>query len=192
MTRTLYYFFGLLLTLCAICVIAANNTVFSLLSLMLSFLSASVMLIILGADFIGLLLIIIYVGAIAILFLFAVMVAETKLTVSKKNNRTLSSPIGVIFGILMLLPIFEPIQALLFNSSEEYTSFLICTFELIGEIDAHNYGSVLYSYFAIPVLIVGMILLVVILGVSKLTNTVHKKAKTQSVFKQLSRTTKIR
>jgi hypothetical protein len=51
MTRTLYYFFGLLLTLCAICVIAANNTAFSLLLLILSFLSAPVVLTLLGDDF---------------------------------------------------------------------------------------------------------------------------------------------
>jgi NADH-quinone oxidoreductase subunit J len=62
-------------------VIVSNNTIFSLIFLVLSFLRASVMLIILESDFIGLLLIIVYDGAIAILFLFTVMVAETKLTI---------------------------------------------------------------------------------------------------------------
>jgi NADH:ubiquinone oxidoreductase subunit 6 (subunit J) len=51
MANKLYYFLRLLLTLCAICVIVANNTVFSLLLLILSFLSASVVLTLLGADF---------------------------------------------------------------------------------------------------------------------------------------------
>jgi NADH:ubiquinone oxidoreductase subunit 6 (subunit J) len=67
---------------------------------------------------------------------------------------------------------------------------LINVVEFLGEIDAHNYGSVLYSYFAIQVLIVGMILLVIIIGVLKLTGGSNKK-KIQSTFKQLTRTTKI-
>jgi NADH:ubiquinone oxidoreductase subunit 6 (subunit J) len=86
---------------------------------------------------------------------------------------------------MIILSILAPVQTTMVDSNKEYTNVIYCLLDLIGEINAHNYGSVLYSYFAIQVLIIGMILLVVILGVFKLTSSVNKKTKTQSAFKQL-------
>lgn len=190
MAVNIYITCGLLLELCAICVIISNNVVFSLIFLILSFLFASVILILIEADFIGLLLVVIYVGAIAILFLFAVMISETKMSISKTYNKTFSAPIGAIFGVILLIVIFHAIHTTAHDSNLDNTNVLINVVDLVREIDAHNYGSVLYSYFAIQVLIIGMILLVIIVGVFKLTSS-SKKKKIQSTFKQLTRTTKI-
>jgi NADH-quinone oxidoreductase subunit J len=190
MTLKMYVTCGLLLEICAICVITSNNVIFSLVFLILSFLFASVILILIEADFIGLLLIVIYVGAIAILFLFAVMISETKMSISKTYNKTFSAPVGAMFGVILLGVIFHAISSMALDIHSGNTNVLINVVEFLGEIDAHNYGSVLYSYFAIQVLIVGMILLVIIIGVLKLTEGSNKK-KIQSTFKQLTRTTKI-
>jgi NADH-quinone oxidoreductase subunit J len=188
---TVYYLFGFLLLISSTCVIAANNAVFSLIFLILSFLSASVILLLIGADFIGLIVLVIYVGAIAVLFLFALMVVETKSVAVKRNAQSLSAPVGVVFGLLMFLPTIQSLGAGGLSDAQECVTPLIRVFNFIGTVDAYNFGTLLYSYFAVQILIVGAILLVVLIGASKLTNRGVKKTKTQSVFKQLSRKTGI-
>lgn len=191
LSTSVYYIFGFLLLASSTCVIAANSAVFSLIFLILSFLSASVILLLLGADFIGLILLVIYVGAIAVLFLFALMVVETKLAVVKRDVQSLSTPIGVVFGLLLFIPTIQSLGGFILNDNQEYTTPLIRVFDFMDVVDAYNFGKLLYSYFAVQILMIGMILLVVLLGVSKLTNRGAKKTKTQSVFKQLSRKTRI-
>jgi NADH-quinone oxidoreductase subunit J len=148
MTLKMYVTWELLSEICAICAITFNNVIFSLVFLILNFLFAFVILILIEADFIGLLLIVIYVGAIAILFLFAVMISETKMSISKTYNKTFFTTIEAMFGVILLGGIFHTSHPLTLSYLGN-TNVLINVVEFSGEIDAHNYGSVLYSYFAI-------------------------------------------
>jgi NADH-quinone oxidoreductase subunit N len=171
-----------------ICVILANNTVFSLIFLILSFLLASALLILLESEFLGLLLIVIYVGAIAILFLFAIMLVENKLTVIIQNSETLSAPIGMFFGLMTAIPIIQVLGTYINPESniQGITRFYLP--ELIGSFtEVYTFGNLLYSYYSTHLLIAGVILLAVLLGVFRLTNALFKKTKYQSAFKQLSR-----
>jgi NADH-quinone oxidoreductase subunit J len=190
--NTLFYSFVYLLITSSIFVVLSNNVVFSLVFLILSFLSASILLILLEVEFLGLLLIVIYVGAIAILFLFAVMLVENKLTVVKKNAGTLSAPISAVFGFLLFLPILGAVNTFNEIKPSSYNTSLICIRELLeSNTEISSLGSLLYSYYSVHLLITGMLLLVIILGVFRLTNFLFKKVKHQSAFKQLSRTVKI-
>jgi NADH:ubiquinone oxidoreductase subunit 6 (subunit J) len=98
--------------------------------------------------FVKLLLINTYVGAIAILFLFAVMISETKMSIFKRYNKTFFTTIEAMFGVILLGGIFHTSHPLTLSYLGN-TNVLINVVEFSGEIDAHNYGSVLYSYFAI-------------------------------------------
>jgi NADH:ubiquinone oxidoreductase subunit 6 (subunit J) len=105
-------------------------------------------------DFVKLLLVNTYVGAIAILFLFAVMISETKMSIFKRYNKTFFTTIEAMFGVILLSGISHTSHPMALSYSGN-TNVLINVVEFLGEIDAHNYGSVLNSYFAILVLMIG-------------------------------------
>jgi NADH-quinone oxidoreductase subunit J len=184
----LFYSLSYFLLMSSAFVILADNIIFSLVFLLFSFASAAIILILLEAEFLGLILIVIYVGAIAILFLFAVMLVENKLTVVKKNSLTLSAPVGVVFGLLLFLPILLAFNA--FNELKpcNFQNYFICIRELLeSNTEIDSLGSLLYSYYSIHLLITGMLLLVIMLGIFRLTHFSDKKMKYQSAFKQLTR-----
>lgn len=184
----LFYFFSGVLVFSAIMVIVASHSVFSLLFLVLSFLMSAFLLFMLECEFLALIFIVVYVGAIAVLFLFAVMMLDAKLQNLTKNFfRYL--PVGFFFALGFLLPMLYQI----FSTFEQNTAF--CTqssyvnwYDLIDSTsDIDVYSQVLYSYFVLQFLVVGLILLVVLVGVVYLTNTyTSNKTVDQSTYKQLS------
>jgi len=104
MTQTLEIltgFFGVASILTGFLVITAKNPVVSVFYLVLTFINASILLLIQGVEFLSLLLIIVYVGAIAILFLFVVMMLNIK-RVELVGNATRYVPVGFIIGIIFL------------------------------------------------------------------------------------------
>jgi NADH-quinone oxidoreductase subunit J len=176
-------------------VIIAQHPVFSLLFLVSCFIFASFLLFLLECEFLAFLFIVVYVGAIAILFLFAIMMLESKLSNLSKNTIKYF-PIGVIFSIVLLLPILNLVNTFFIDSSSISDSFYVNNYQnwydlIDSTYDINVYGQILYSYFALQLLIAGLILLVVLIGVVSLTNSYEKQTKQQSTFRQLSRTVKI-
>ena len=187
-TNLLFYFFSGVLVFSAIMVIVASHSVFSLLFLVLSFLASAFLLFMLECEFLALIFIVIYVGAIAVLFLFAVMMLDAKLQ-NLSRNLFRYVPIGFLFALGFLLPVLY--QA--FSKTGDNKSFFsqnnyINWYDLIDSTsDVDIYGQVLYSYFVLQFLVVGLILLVVLIGVVYLTNTyTSNKIVDQSTYKQLS------
>ena len=188
----LVYFFSIMLVITSFMVIYAQHPVFSLLFLISSFLISSFLLFILECEFLALLFIIIYVGAIAILFLFAVMMLDTKFTNLSRSTMKYV-PMGFIFGLVFLVPlIYEILLFFESNLNLDY-SFYYNTYnnwyDLIDSVsDIQVYGQVLYSYFVLQFLIAGLILLLVLFGIVYLTKNYNiLKSNEQSTFKQLSR-----
>lgn len=175
-------------------VVISQHPVFSLLFLVSSFLFSSFLLFLLECEFLALLFIIIYVGAIAILFLFAIMMLEYKFSNLSKNVMKYL-PIGTIFSIVLLLFIIYEIsvnfEKNLFDNF--YLNKYQNWYDLIDSItDVEVYGQILYSYFVLQFLVAGLILLVVLIGVTYLTNnrTSDLHTRDQSTFKQLARESK--
>lgn len=194
-SNSLFIFFSYALVFSSIMVVIAQHPVFSLLFLVSCFIFSSFLLFLLECEFLAFLFIVVYVGAIAILFLFAIMMLESKLT-NLSKNAVKYFPIGVIFSIVLLLPILDVINTFFIDSSIMSNSFYVNNYQnwydLIDSThDVNVYGQILYSYFALQLLIAGLILLVVLIGVVSLTNSYEKQTKQQSTFRQLSRTVKI-
>jgi NADH-quinone oxidoreductase subunit J len=191
----LFYVFSAALVFSAFMVIVAQHPVFSLLFLVSSFIFSSFLLFLLECEFLALLFIVVYVGAIAILFLFAIMMLESKL-INLSKNTIKYFPVSVVFSLILLIPLLNTI-----NSHFESTFFLFDSFYLntyqnwYDLIDSTNdisvYGQVLYSYFVLQFLIAGLILLLILIGVVYLTNSYEKHTIQQSHFRQLSRKAKI-
>lgn len=194
-SNSLFIFFSYALVFSSIMVIIAQHPVFSLLFLVSCFIFSSFLLFLLECEFLAFLFIVVYVGAIAILFLFAIMMLESKLSNLSKNTIKYF-PIGILFSIVLLLPILNVVNTFFVDSSIISDSFYVNNYQnwydlIDSTYDVNVYGQILYSYFALQLLIAGLILLVVLIGVVSLTNSYEKQTKQQSTFRQLSRTVKI-
>ena len=169
-------------------VIVASHSVFSLLFLVLSFIASAFLLFMLECEFLALIFIVVYVGAIAVLFLFAVMMLDAKLqNLSRNVFRYL--PVGFLFALGFLVPVLYQTFNGTGNSENSLSSSVYVNwFDLIDATsDVEVYGQILYSYFVLQFLVVGLILLVVLIGVVYLTNTyTSNKTVDQSTYKQLS------
>lgn len=192
----LFYSFSAILVFSASMVVISQQPVFSLLFLVLSFILSAFLLFLLECEFLALLFIVIYVGAIAILFLFAIMMLETKL-VNLKRNTIQYFPAGLIFFLFLLIPLFNIINTH-FSDSEiiGLNNFYLNNYQnwydlIDSTYDINVYGQILYSYFVLQFLIAGLILLLILLGVVYLTNSYEKHTIQQSSFRQLSRNAKI-
>jgi NADH-quinone oxidoreductase subunit J len=195
LSNLLFYTFSVALIFSAVMVIISQHSVFSLLFLVSCFIFSSFLLFLLECEFLALLFIVVYVGAIAILFLFAIMMLESK-QINLSRNSIKYFPVGIVFSVGLLIPILNIINNTFEDTSFIFSSFYFNTYvnwyDLIDSTnDVNVYGQILYSYFVLQFLVAGLILLLVLIGVVYLTNSFEKHTKQQSKFRQLSRKAKI-
>lgn len=193
-SNILFYLFSIFLVISAFMVVVAQHPVFSLLFLVASFIFSAFLLFLLECEFLALLFLVVYVGAIAILFLFSIMMLESKLNNLSKNS-TKYVPVGFVFSLFLLIFFFREISIHFknnYNSNYLYLNTYQNWYDLIDSInDVEIYGQVLYSYYVLQFLISGLILLLILIGVVYLTNVfVAQQTLDQSLFKQLSRNSK--
>lgn len=184
----LFYLLSGILVYSSIWVVVASHSVFSLLFLILSFVSLAFILFILECDFLALIFIVVYVGAVAVLFLFSVMMLDAKLQKLTKNLLKYI-PIGFFFVLCFFIVLGRPIFLEISKIKIFFTQSFYLNWYFLTDSTAHIYiyGQILYNYFVFHFLIVGLILLVVLIGVVYLTN--NYKSNTilnQSVYKQLA------
>lgn len=190
-SNTLFILLSSLLVICALMVIVSKHPVFSLLFLVGCFIFSSFLLFMLECEFLALLFIVIYVGAIAVLFLFVIMMLDTK-SINLSKNVIKYIPAGFIFFVFFLIPVLNLVSDH-FNTNFLTNSFYFNKYrnwyDMVDSVsDVEVYGQVLYSYFVLHFLIVGFILLLVLVGVVYLTNNFNKsQILEQSISKQLSR-----
>jgi NADH-quinone oxidoreductase subunit J len=169
-------------------VISAKNPVHSVLFLILTFISVAGLLLLLEVEFISLIFIVVYVGAIAVLFLFVVMMLDIKISESKRNLFQYF-PIGSALGIAFLIEIF----IVLTKSFEPnfYYAFYESDIDWLASIDyitdVGALGQILYTSLFLYFLIGGLLLLIAIIGAIVLTLTVNKNSKIQIIYKQVAR-----
>ena len=99
----LFYLFASLLTLSSLVVISARNMVIAILFLILAFINASALFVLLGAEFLAILLIVVYVGAIAVMFLFVVMMLDIDLKIKDEVDR--KRPIFILISVVMFFEV---------------------------------------------------------------------------------------
>lgn len=187
----MFYFFSNILLFSALMVVVVQNSIYSVLFLVCSFISAASLLFILECEFIALLFIIIYVGAIAVLFLFVVMMLDIK-TVNLTKNTIKYFPFGSFISIIFL---FEILAIILknFKSNPYQKEFLVNFYynwyeklDALTEIEA--IGQVLYTHYVLQFLVAGYILFLAVVGSIVLTiSPPSKKAKSQITYRQISR-----
>jgi NADH-quinone oxidoreductase subunit J len=184
----LFYFLSFLLVLSAILVISSQNPVHSVFFLVLVFLLSAFLLFMLEIEFISLLFILVYVGAIAVLFLFVVMMLDIKVT-KYERDFLIYLPMGIFLGVIFFLEVFLTFQDNFVSilSIDNYSVYINWLFILDNLTNLEVLGQLLYTYYFFYFLIAGIILLVAMVGAIVLTLNFVQKAKHQFVFKQILR-----
>ncbi len=160
----LFYIFSFILISSATLVVSSRNMVHCVLFLILAFMNAAALFILLGAEFIGMLTIIVYVGAIAVLFLFVVMMLNVDKSQAKKLVNK-SIPLLISVAVIFFLELFLILKLTLIGDYQKIILFPIS--EETSNISA--IGSVLYTEFFLPFQISGAILFVAMIGAIVLT-----------------------
>ena len=186
-----FYTFSLIAILSSIMVTVSRNTVHSVFFLILDFVSISCLFIMGGAEFLGMIMLIVYVGAVAVLFLFVVMMLnvaqqENAWFQSKKSKEQTSShiPIGFLISTIIFFELVIVIGGWKFKP--DVSTNLNLSLD-IGSTNTHSIGAVLYTEYIHLFQISGMILLVAMVGAIVLTFRKRSGIKKQSYLKQISR-----
>tara|TARA_B100001250_G_C19565336_1_gene685213 strand:- start:25 stop:657 length:633 start_codon:yes stop_codon:yes gene_type:complete len=182
-----FYIFSFIAIISAVMVTASKNTVHSVFFLILDFISISCLFIMIGAEFLGMMMLIVYVGAVAVLFLFVVMM----LNVTQQKNEWFASssssshiPMGLLISVIIFFEIIIVI------AGWKYKTDVINSFPSEINLDitnTHSIGYVLYTDYIHVFQISGMILLTAMIGAIVLTFRKRSGIKRQSYLKQISR-----
>lgn len=181
-----FYAFASVLVLSAIMVITAKNPVHSVLFLILAFFNAAGLFVLLGAEFVAMILVIVYVGAVAVLFLFVVMMLDISFADLRKGAMQFV-PVGLLFGgillaeLIMLYLVWETAPEAGINAASPVDAGSSLT-------NAEALGQILYTQYLFPFQVSGLILLVSMIGAIVLTLRTRSGVLRQKVGNQVSRT----
>ena len=182
-----FYFFSIIAIFSAIMVVASKNTVYSVFYLILDFISISCLFIMIGAEFLGMIMLIVYVGAVAVLFLFVVMMLNVSGTKDEQFKRKFSYS-HISFGSLISLIIF--LELIIVVGGWKYKPNIVEISSIRIDKDftnTHAIGNVIYTDYIHLFQLAGLILLVSMIGAIVLTYRKREGIKKQSYFKQISR-----
>ncbi len=185
-TALVFYFFAIVLVFAALGVVFSRNPVHAVLFLIMCFFNAAFLFVLLGAEFLAMILAIVYVGAVAVLFLFVVMMLDVNFCQIREGARRYV-PLGVLIGGILLaelLAVFlgwesaPAADALRANPVEQMESGL-------GNTEA--LGMILYTDYLLPFQLAGLILLVAMMGAIGLNLRRRADVRKQSVADQVAR-----
>jgi len=182
-----FYFFSLIAVFSSVMVIVSRNTVYSVFFLILVFITISILFIMIGAEFLGMIMLIVYVGAVAVLFLFVVMmlnVTEQETKISNRKGLINNISVGSTVTIIIFLELLIAVGGWKYKDSFLPLSSIKPNLELSN---THALGNVLYTDYIHLFQISGMILLIAMIGAITLTFNKRENIKRQNYFAQIQR-----
>lgn len=180
----LFYIFSTLILFSAIMVVTSKNPVHSILFLIFAFFNSAGIFILLGAEFIAMLMVIVYVGAVAVLFLFVVMMMNVNFAQMRAGFMK-NLPIGIAIAIVMFIELFMVLNI----SFLQKTKMVGASLPIDNAVtNTEALGMVLYTDYVLPFQLAGLVLLVAMIGAIVLTHRVRGGVRKQSIYKQVSRT----
>jgi len=180
-----FYIFASITVISGVMVIASRNPVHSVLYLILAFFNSAALFILLGAEFLAMILVIVYVGAVAVLFLFVVMMLDIDFTELRKGFQNYL-PIGLTIGLILLVELV--LVGASWHLSDNYETVLASkTPELSEMSNTVALGSVLYTDYIFLFQMAGLILLVAMIGAIVLTHRQRPGVKKQNITEQVMR-----
>ncbi|MBF0438776.1 MAG: NADH-quinone oxidoreductase subunit J [Magnetococcales bacterium] len=178
-TDIVFYFFSLITVFAAVGVIASRNQVHSVLFLVLTFFNTAGLFVLLEAELLAALLVIVYMGAVAILFLFVVMMLDVQFE-ELRQGAIQHLPMGIFVGVMILAELIVILSGVhLDHHAVEVTAKVSNTLAI---------GQVMFTKYLLPFEIASLILLVALIGAVVLTLRKRTGVKRQNISKQLART----
>ncbi len=182
-----FYFFSTIAVFSAVMVTVSRNTVYSVFFLILVFVSVSILFIMIGAEFLGMIMLIVYVGAVAVLFLFVVMMLNVgeKITQHPSRKGFINNiSVGLIIGVIIFLELLVVVGGWKYKG----TFVPLSTSNLnLNLTNTHAIGNVLYTEYIYLFQVSGIILLVAMVGAISLTFSKRENIKRQNYFEQIQR-----
>jgi NADH-quinone oxidoreductase subunit J len=179
-----FYLFSILMVASALMVISARNTVHSVLFLILAFFNAAGLFLLAGAEFLAMILVIVYVGAVAVLFLFVVMMLDVDF-VELKEGFMQYLPIGVLIGVIVAVELILVVGSWAFSPNFAQR---LASPAAVGMSNTQALGRVLYTQYFFMFQLSGLVLLTAMIGAIVLTLRHRTDVKRQSVPLQNART----
>ena len=185
MTLSLFFFyvFAIITVASGLMVISSRNPVHSVLFLILAFVNASGLFMLMGAEFLAMILVVVYVGAVAVLFLFVVMMLDINFT-ELREGFLQYLPIGAVIGIILLIELLLVFSAWII-APDAHTLAMAPT--PAGVTNTHALGRILYTQYIYLFQIAGLVLLVAMIGAIVLTHRSREGVRRQSIAAQVSR-----
>jgi NADH-quinone oxidoreductase subunit J len=181
-----FYLFAFVAVAAAFMVISARNPVHSVLYLILTFFNAAALFLLTGAEFLAMILLVVYVGAVAVLFLFVVMMLDVDFA-ELRSGALQYAPIGALVGIVLAAELIVVLGGYAF-APELASSIAKPTPDLVTRNNTAALGDILYTDYIYFFQIAGLILLVAMIGAIVLTLRRREHVKRQSVPRQVART----
>jgi len=179
-----FYTFAIILVISSIMVIVTKNPVHSVFFLILAFFNATGLFVLMGAEFLAMLLLVVYVGAVAVLFLFVVMMLNIDFKTLRKGMIK-NAPLGIIIGGILLAEIVFSFMGMTYGVANQPGNELFLV--LAEEENTRALGKVLYTNYIYLFQCAGLILLVAMIGAIVLTHRKRDNAKHQDAVKQILR-----
>ncbi|GAB4263573.1 MAG: NADH-quinone oxidoreductase subunit J [Pararhodobacter sp.] len=180
-----FYAFAIVLVLAALLVVVSRNPVHSVLWLILTFISAAGLFVLLGAEFLAMLLMIVYVGAVAVLFLFVVMMLDIDFA-ALKAEMVRYFPLAALVGLVVLMQLAMLYGA--WSQAEGAAALRLAPTPDLAEMDnTQALGMILFDQYFLAFQLAGLVLLVAMIGAIVLTLRHRANVKRQNVLHQMWR-----
>jgi len=180
-----FYLFAVLVIASGALTILARNPVRSVLWLICAFFNAAGLMVIVGAEFIAMLLVIVYVGAVAVLFLFVVMMLDIDFAELRAGFMK-NAPLGILIASILFIELFVGIVVWSQGDIQLGTPDGTAA-PLLGESNIESIGALLYGRYLFLFETAGIILLVAMIGAIVLTHRERKDTRPQNISKQIAR-----
>jgi NADH-quinone oxidoreductase subunit J len=181
-----FYLFALVAVAAAFMVISARNPVHSVLYLILTFVNAAGLFLLTGAEFLAMILLVVYVGAVAVLFLFVVMMLDVDFA-ELKSGALQYAPVGALVGLILAAELIVVTAGYAFAPTLAGT-VAMPTPDITQRPNTAALGDILYTDYVFAFEIAGMVLLVAMIGAIVLTLRHKENVKRQSIAAQVART----
>ena len=181
-----FYLFAFIAIAAAFMVIAARNPVHSVLWLILTFFNAAALFLLTGAEFLAMILLVVYVGAVAVLFLFVVMMLDVDFA-ELKRGALHYAPAGALIGLILAAELIVVLGGYVF-APQLAASVASPTPDIAVRSNTAALGDILYTDYVYYFQIAGMVLLVAMIGAIVLTLRHKPNVKRQSIAAQVART----
>jgi NADH-quinone oxidoreductase subunit J len=180
-----FYVFAAVTVASAAMVVVSRNPVYSVLFLILAFFNAAALFVLIGAEFIAMILVIVYVGAVAVLFLFVVMMLDINLA-ELREGFLKYLPVGALIGAVLLFEIFIGL-GVVGGGSSTMTALDKAGAQVLDVDNTRAIGRVLYTQYFYLFQVAGIVLLVAMIGAIVLTLRSRPGVRRQKVSEQLYR-----